>query len=598
MNKWRCNISQMWNICCAALPVLLLVSGFLRADNLPFNWWGEFGYDFLSNKFESGNDITEHTGLLRLNASGYIYQPWFATLEGGIGLFARNADTDSGDSSSDNITGNARLRLFPQSRFPFEAFAERMNSQTDTDLTGLVTDRTRFGFTQKYVSRDGDAMHIGYERSDQTSLYDSGTDQERREELSDLFKAGYNTAFDAHTITFDASVNTVDRMDSIDISKTSFATLRHAYRPSSAFTSEDMLTFNQNDVQVGSAHVISDITQFNSYGFWQPRASRPLRINGTIRAVTRTSEQATQEITADSMTGTLGAIYEWTPQWLLNANAGMSSFDDAGETSSSSFQSLSAIFTSLNYTPYGFDANWFGQMDLRNTDDEIQSVQEAGAQLGYNLNKRLISGGGRNLSFNASQSVNALVDTNELSSETLLTNMSLTWNRNAGSVSDMVRLSASDSRTQASGPGAEDISGDFQIVNFQASIDNKLSVSSALLANMTLQATRSSREGLNTAANNREWEPTATADITYYKNTLFSVPRLSFHSSIRFVSNTYLPVIATSADDGGRDDKQWENRIEYMIGRLQLRAISRLSEIQGNRQNYLLFQARRMLGGM
>jgi len=91
--------------------------------------------------------------------------------------------------------------------------------------------------------------------------------------------------------------------------------------------------------------------------------------------------------------------------------------------------------------------------------------------------------------------------------------------------------------------------------------------------------------------------PTATLDITYYRIAVFQVPRLSFYSTLRFVSNTYVPVVGDPVGDNSRDDRQWENRLEYNIGRLQFRAISRLSEINHKKQNYFLFQVRRMLGG-
>jgi len=114
------------------LVVLGLWAADVCAEQKQFNWLGELGYDFLSNRFESAPDTTEHTGLLRLNAAGYLYQPWLATLDGGVGLFFRRADADNAESTSDNIYGNATLRMFPQSRFPLRIFAEKTNSRTDT----------------------------------------------------------------------------------------------------------------------------------------------------------------------------------------------------------------------------------------------------------------------------------------------------------------------------------------------------------------------------------------------------------------------------------------------------------------------------------
>jgi hypothetical protein len=48
--------------------------------------------------------------------------------------------------------------------------------------------------------------------------------------------------------------------------------------------------------------------------------------------------------------------------------------------------------------------------------------------------------------------------------------------------------------------------------------------------------------------------------------------------------------------DDGRADKQWENRLDYSIGRIQLRVIARLSNIRGQNQAFGLFQIRRYFG--
>lgn len=581
------------------LAVMCLYTNSADAKQTSFNWWGELGYDFLVNQFESAADTREQSGILRLNTSGYLYQPWLATLDGGVGLFFRRADSDDTDSTSDNIYGNATLRLFPQSRFPFEAFAERTDSRTDTDLTGLVVDRKRYGFNQRYTTEGGTAFHLGYERSDQVNAISGAGQQDIREDLTDVLKASFNKSFDAHTVTFNANTNRVNRINSVDETKTAFSTLRHAYRPSAAFSSEDMLTFNRNDITLETSSFTSDIYQFNSFGFWRPRTEKPLRVNGTLRALTRTTKDQIAESQADTATVTIGANYEWSQRWLFIGNMGFTAADANGDNSNSSFENVSAIYSSRNYTPYGFDASWFGQVDVRNNNDDGISVQEAGAQLGYNIDRNILIDNKQQSSFRASQSINSIVDSDNFASQTLLSNMSLNWSRHSGTTSDMARISFSDSRTFANGDRESEVEGDFQIINLQASLDNKLSSRSSIMANVTVQATRSFRSSLEgtTAESNGKWTPTATADVTYYKIAVFEVPRLSFHSTLRFVSNTYIPVVGGPEGSNKRDDKQWENRLEYNIGRLQFRLIGRLSEIQQEKQNYFLFQVRRMLGG-
>ena len=591
---------QIRNIGCTVLVMLLYTSGSF-AQQRAFNWWGELGYDFLSNQFESGQDRIEHTGLLRLNAAGFIHQPWLATVEGGLGMYFRRADVDNGESTSDNIIGNGRLRLFPQSRFPFEIFAEKSDSRSDTDLTGFTIDRTRYGLNQSYISESGASMSVGYEHSDTTNITtDAATGEHLREDVSDLFRARFNKAFGAHSVAFDANANYVDITNTIDYNDTVFASLRHAYSPSPSFSSEDMLTYNSNDITTGNSKFKSDVVQLNSFGFWRPHTKRPLRINGTIRALVRENETLASTSEAQTATGTLGGTYEWSPRWVFNANVGITGVEADDDKSTSSFESINAIFTSRTYNPLDLDASWFGQMDLRNTNNDDDRVQEAGGQIGYNLNKNIYTENKHAYSFGASQSINTTADTDDFSTLRLLTTLTSSWNRRGVRSNGMARFTVSDNRTMASGPDSDNVEGEFQLINLQASVDNRVSATSSVRANATLQVTRNYKPeipGLIDSGNG-EWTPTSTIDLSYYKLGLFQVPNLSFYSTFRHISNTYVPFAGEPNERADRNDNQWENRLEYTVGRLQLRVISRLSDIQGEKQNYFLFQARRLIGDL
>ena len=581
---------------------MLLTMDSVFAQQRQFNWWGELGYDFLSNQFESGNDRLENTGLLRLNAAGFIHKPWLATVEGGVGMFLRRSDTDGSDSTSDNFTGNGIFRLFPQSRFPLELFGEKSDSRTDTDLTGLVIDRTRLGINQSYTSAGGVSMSVGYERSDTTNISTSTTTGERlREDVSDLFKARFNQSFGAHSITFNATANRVDITNSVDFNETVFSTLRHSYQPTPAFSSEDMLTYNKNSVTTELSESETNVLQFNSFGFWRPRTKRPLRLNGTIRLITRENlTQATSATEAQTGTGTLGGTYEWSPRWVFNANAGITGAETEDDRTTTHFQALNAIYTSATRKLLELDAGWFGQVDLRNTDNDGDRLQEAGAQIGYNLDKNIFTENKHAYTFRVSQSIDTTADTDDFSTLRLLSTFTTAWNRRGVRSNGMARLSVSDNRTVASGPDSENVEGEFQLIDLQASVDNKLSSTSAFRANATLQVSRSYKPEITglIEESNGDWVPTSTVDLTYYQLGVLHVPRLSFYSTFRHVSNSYAPLVGEPEGRVKRDDTQWENRLEYSVGRLQLRMISRLSDIQGEKQNYFLFQARRMFGDL
>ena len=588
--------------CILVVQALIFIqSGEVIAETIPIRWWGELGYDYHVENYEQGEDLVEHIGIFRLNGASYISQPWIATWEAGIGLNLRRSKHDSGFSDSDNIIGNAKVRIFPESKFPLELFAESTDSSTDTDLTGLQLDTTRYGFLQRYTTDAGTAFKLGYEQADQRNIT-TGIDGEVevREDETDILRAGFNKVSGPHNIVFDATANTVDRVDSPDLNKTLFSTLRHSYRPNQRLSTEDRLTYNSSKIIQGTTDFKTDFLQFNSFAFWRPDTRRPLRVNGTMRILGRETEtQATDPNSAYTASGTLGATYEWDKNWLFNANAGISYLDTETETATSSNQSLNAIYNSDVSKLWGLDASWFGQADVRNlTEEDQDSLQALGGQLGYNLGRHIQLRRNSSFDFNFRQSASFVEDTEDFSSQTLLTTLGFSWNRVNGKRSSMARLSASDSRTNVSGSQSGQVDGEFQLVNFQASLDQRINNHSSIRGNITLQATRNERPEIPGIIDegNGEWTPTSTIDVTYINQRTFGVPMLTFRSTLRYVSNSYVAVLDEPDLPNSRDDTQWENRLEYYIGRLQLRGIARLSDIQGVERTFFLFQIRRMIG--
>lgn len=588
--------------CFSVVHALICIqSGDVIADTIPITWWGELGYDYHVENYEQGEDLVEHIGILRLNGASYIYQPWLATWEAGLGLNLRRTEHDSGFSDSDNIIGNAKIRVFPESKFPLELFAESTDTSTDTDLTGLQLERTRYGFLQRYTTDAGTAFKLGYEQADQRNIT-TGLDGEVeiREDETDVLRAGFNKASGPHNIVFDATANTVDRVDSPDLNKTLFSTLRHTYRPSQTLSAEDRLTYNSSKIIQGNTDFNTDFLQLNSFAFWRPETQKPLRVNGTMRVLGRETENQTMDpTTAYTASGTLGATYEWDENWLFNANAGITYLDTETEKATSTNQALNAIYNSDVSELWSLDASWFGQADIRNlTEEDEESLQAIGGQLGYNIGRHVQLKKNSSFNFNIRQSASVVEDSKDFGSQTLLTTMNFAWNRTNGRRSSMARLSMSDSRTNVSGALNGEVDGEFQLINFQASLDQRINMNSSLRGNITFQVTRNERPEIPGIIDegNGEWTPTSTIDVTYLNQRLFNVPMLTFRSTLRFVSNSYVAVLDEPDLPTSRDDKQWENRLEYYVGRLQLRAIARFSEIQETERTFFLFQIRRMIG--
>ena len=601
MNLLKHQHAGHW-VCGVTVCIVMLASSEQSGAEIPpVRVWGELGYDFRQETFETGSDTLEHAVIARLNGSTYLYQPWVATLDGGVGFDLRRTERDTGDTDSDNITGYGKLRLFPRSRFPFEAYADVTDNRSDSDLAGLDIERTRYGIIQQYTSTGGAAYKLRYEHTNHIndSRSTTGT-SEFREDEADLLQASFNKSINAHNFYFDSQLNIIDRENSADRTETLFSSLRHTYTPGPALSAEDMLTYNVTDLQQALSDIRTGILQLHSFGFWRPKTERPLRINATLRALERTTESGGNENTLHSATGTLGATYQWTPNWLFSGSVGATGIEGETDSELQTFQTAAANYTSDQTNLGGFDAGWFAQADFRNNTDDQGSLQSYGAQSGYNLRRDLMAGRAAQLLFNASQSAALLTESDGFNSQRLLSQLSLTWSSREATISKMIRASLSDTRTFASGSRADEVAGEFQLANLQASLDQRLSTTSTLSGNLTIQATRDDADNPLAGMNpeNGEWTPTASVDVSYYENLLFDVPRLTFRSTLRFISDSYLPLFDEPDRINGREDMRWENRIEYTIGRLQVRAIGRLSEIQDEKQTFFLLQVRRMFGDL
>ena len=589
---WVCGV--------AVSMAMLLTSVSVGSERHPIRVWGELGYDFRHENFDNGGDTLEHALIADLNASTYIYEPWIATIEGGVGAVIRTVERDDGDNDNDSYTGYGRLRLMPLSRFPFEAYAERTDSRNDSDLAGLDLERTRFGFLQRYTRLDGSSYRLRYEHTDQHSnTRTTGGAVERRNDVADLLQASFNRSFGSHNIYFDSQYNHIERDNSTDRkTKSLFSSLRHTYSPGPTLSAEDLLTYNVTEVERALADVKTGILQLNSFAYWRPRTERPLRVNATFRAQDRTSESGGVEGSARSATGTIGATYQWTPRLLFSGSTGATGIESDDDSEVLTFQTLSAGYTSEQFRLANFDAGWFAQGDLRNNTDDSGSLQSVGVQGGYNLRRSFSSSNAISTQLNVSQSLGLVSESDGIDSQRLLSQLSLSWHSREQATSRLMRASITDSRTWASGDRANEVEGEFQLANLQASLDHRLSATSSISGNVTVQATRNSMRNPAGGADpeDGEWIPTATADITYLDRMVFDVPRLTFRSTLRFISDSYLPLFDEPDDLDGREDMRWDNRLEYNIGRLQLRAIGRLSEIQDEKQTFFLFQVRRLFG--
>jgi hypothetical protein len=92
-----------------------------------------------------------------------------------------------------------------------------------------------------------------------------------------------------------------------------------------------------------------------------------------------------------------------------------------------------------------------------------------------------------------------------------------------------------------------------------------------------------------------------SANLNFTQRDLFDVPMLNFMSELRWLSTDFQtddPFDMTIGVDPKRDDRIWRNRLEYRIGRLELRLNADVRQINSDWMSQVFLQVRRYYGAL
>ena len=206
-----------------------------------------------------------------------------------------------------------------------------------------------------------------------------------------------------------------------------------------------------------------------------------------------------------------------------------------------------------------------------------ESQKQLTLQLSHSLSRTIRLAGGSTVGMDLSQgvSLNAAQQTASLNppaTKQLTHSGSLSWDLSQGTGAAYLRLSASDSRSL---DGPKDF---YQMINFQASSNLPTGSNSSWNGNLTVQSVRQGRDPLpasvastaasSTQARNQDFATNSSGSVSYQNQRVFGVRRLRFSSDLRLNGQSLLPIFGSSKS---QELAAWENRLEYAIGRTQLR---------------------------
>jgi hypothetical protein len=542
----------------------------------PLVWGGSLRYDlFYLTADAVEDDILRHGLTAKVNARTFIWQPWFAHLSGELGLTAAGGD---GAGNSDTLTGELRLDVLPQSRFPFMASYFRGNSRFSGDPVAAIGDYTseRISVTQSYQPLQSNTRYnASFYRNSQDSEYFGETVQDTLQ-LGASMRIG-----DDQDLQLSASGirNSHESTGEKAMDYTLLAS--HRYTPDPTLSVDSQASLNQYDYRLAQGRYDNRYTQLNSYAFWRPE-TMPLTATGSVRLFNMDSGGTR----ASNLNVSAGANYDLSQHARLFASASVNLSESGSDQDVYTSQTLGASYNPDPLSLGGFRYSWFSSGSASNTTGGESGVRQANLQLGHNLDRSLSFLGG-SLGLGLNQSVSATETSDIDGTQQLMHGGSLGWSLSRGGGSAYLRLSATDSRELG---GADERT--FQLVNFQVSMSQVTGRYSTWNGNVTVQGTRQSRADAAGVAGAElgDFDVSTSAGVAYRNQRMFGVSRLSFESDLRINDNNYKTVLGGPEDTV---DKSWRNQFEYAIGRTRFKLIETWSEMAGRDSLMLLFTLER-----
>jgi hypothetical protein len=537
---------------------------------------------------------TGQTVTLSASTNTYIWKPWFAQINGQLGV-SKSTDSSSttslgsdalnGSSSSSRaafVTGAAQLSILPQSAFPFEAHLDSSDSRVTADTVNPNRTRgLRYGFTQRFSKVLGDAA-LAWDRNTQT-------DAENGRDIQDALQLTLSHSLESHRLNFFATHNVTTRETTGEQTGQDNITLQHSFSPDTSFSVDNMVNASRFGAELQNGSSNTRLLQLNSNAFWRPE-DEPYSFNAGVRAFVIESESRAFNLQNAALGPSAfesrvfnangGLNYEFNPETRLYGSINANFVENAMGNATATTQTVGASYQPSQIKLGAFQYGWGASANASNQTGGENGGAQLLLQLSHSLSRSTSLESGATLGISLSQGLST-VDTLSVgdgktpppNSQQITHNASLSWSAAHEGGAAMVQVSASDSRTLDGRPEF------FQLINVQASSSLSADDFSSWSGSLTMQATRqnepsvSGSSGLTNASGNG-FSITSGGSISYQNQRAFNVRRLRFVSDLQLNSQALLPLL----DNGlGQEMSAWNNRLMYSIGRTQLQVGLQLS---------------------
>ena len=530
------------------------------------------------NDASNATDTISNTNTWEHVAASYIWQPWFGLWRARGRVSRVDIDAEQ-DSTVNLLTGNLDINLFHRSHFPLTAFASLQDNRVEIDgLQDADNDvrSTSFGLTQQFQDTKNGAFYLGTLLRDNQTNYSDDTETTVERLLTSADKRG-----EIHSI---AGVFTLDRTrSSIADSELVIGqlTFNHSYRPYERLSVDTggFLTLTETDSLLDTTE--SESFSLTSNVSWQS-ANLPLRLRGEAGfSQDETQSDLSGTTTRDRIRLRAGGRYEFSPQFSFIADAGLDRNETQVTRSTRTFQTASLIYNSLPIPWRSYSYAWNARGVISNsTETDAPGEQTYSAGAGHNLSRGWTADYGVpiNLVVDAGQDISVSSSTRESELTQINHRASLSANYTGERSSTYGQVSAFSLISY----GRDDTS--LFTFNLLGSHSRTLSRYRNFALSFTYNFSGVSNEGIS---NNNDF---FSIEARFRDARLFNVRQLAFESRLTGDANG----LFASDDEIESRELEWDNRISYRIGRLEVEGrIAYTLRDDNNNTLYLLTISRR-----
>lgn len=512
----------------------------------PIAWRGSYGISYAYSVASESQPATILAQNLSLSASSYVYQPWFATVTGGMNFSLQDSQSGGSSSSGRGQGFSLGANILPRTRFN-TAVGINQSENTATSA-GTSTTYTTTGVSVQQTYSPPTGAFRSNTRLDHNAIDSGALGTDTVDSLA-LSVAVPLATENPQSLSFSGGLsNNRTSRASGGSDFTNFSANHSIYLEDYVFTLNSDLTYNDNSLRQPGLSAQSSLLQAGTAFDWLPSDDYPLTLRGNLRAIssaTATDQVATataaannQESRITSYFGAVQAAYPIDKNWNISGgvNAVSTAVTGGASDATSSFLSvnLNGSWTGDGYRrklgdfDYGVSYGAGAGVAWNKTDLAAETSGSATGSLGHNLS-RTAQVAGRPLGFGLGQSVSVSKSSNSDVTTGLSHSASMNWSLVAGPNASMT------SSAQFSDARSFGATNSYQQSLSASLFGNRLmSAFSTLSSSVALGFTRQGVSGGSTdtgTANrsaNSDWQGYGSGSVTYSNFRFADVSGLNY----------------------------------------------------------------------